>query len=304
MKERTAGGDLLAGSSYTNDDALAPALVASLEGGTHDLYVARAVEGVVAAAVGHLNELVLDSLAAKLGRVDEVRGTELPRPLLLSVVNIHHNNLAGLPRGGTLNNGETDATGAKDGYVIALLHIGRDGRGAVAGGDTAAEKAGSVHGGVGLNGDDGDVGDNGVLGEGRGSHEVQQVLALALEPGGAVGHDTLTLRRADLAAQVRLARLAELAFLAFGGTIRSAVSLPSGKKLGRASNGAIYYRATTVSPGLTFVTPSPTDSTIPAPSCPRTMGNAPSGSLPDSVYASAPLLSICSEFARDPQAEG
>lgn len=28
------------------------------------------------------------------------------------------------------------------------------------------------------------------------------------------------------------------------------------------------------------------DSTIPAPSCPRTMGNAPSGSLPESVYAS------------------
>jgi hypothetical protein len=34
------------------------------------------------------------------------------------------------------------------------------------------------------------------------------------------------------------------------------------------------------------VTPSPTDSTIPAPSCPRTMGKAPSGSFPESVYAS------------------
>jgi hypothetical protein len=34
------------------------------------------------------------------------------------------------------------------------------------------------------------------------------------------------------------------------------------------------------------VTPSPTDSTTPAPSWPRTMGNAPSGSLPERVYAS------------------
>lgn len=49
------------------------------------------------------------------------------------------------------------------------------------------------------------------------------------------------------------------------------------------------YNATTWSPGFTFVTLSPTDSTIPAPSWPRMTGNAPSGSLPDRVYASAGL---------------
>lgn len=47
-----------------------------------------------------------------------------------------------------------------------------------------------------------------------------------------------------------------------------------------------HYRATTWSPGFTLVTPSPTDSTIPAPSCPRMIGKAPSGSFPESVYAS------------------
>ena len=47
----------------------------------------------------------------------------------------------------------------------------------------------------------------------------------------------------------------------------------------------------TLSPGFTVVTPSPTDSTIPAPSCPSMIGNAPSGSLPDNVYASAKLMS-------------
>ena len=193
--------------------------MAGLEGGAHDLNVTRAVEGVVATAIGHLNELVLNGLAAELGGVDEVGGTELPRPLLLGRVDVHHDNLSRLPRSGTLNNGEADAAGAENSQVLALLHVGGDGGGAVAGGYTAAEKACPVHGGIGLDGDDGDIGDDSILGEGGRSHKVQQVLALALEPGGAVGHDTLTLRGADLAAQVCLARLAELAFLAFWGAV-------------------------------------------------------------------------------------
>jgi hypothetical protein len=44
---------------------------------------------------------------------------------------------------------------------------------------------------------------------------VEEVLALAPEARGAVGHDTLTLCSADLAAEVGLAGLAELALLAF-----------------------------------------------------------------------------------------
>jgi hypothetical protein len=43
---------------------------------------------------------------------------------------------------------------------------------------------------------------------------VEQVLALALEARGAVGHDALALGRANLAAEVRLAGFAELALLA------------------------------------------------------------------------------------------
>lgn len=44
---------------------------------------------------------------------------------------------------------------------------------------------------------------------------MQELLALASESGGAIGHDTLTLSGSDLATQVSLARLAELALLAF-----------------------------------------------------------------------------------------
>jgi hypothetical protein len=46
---------------------------------------------------------------------------------------------------------------------------------------------------------------------------VQDVLAAGLEAGGTVRHHTLTLRGTDLAAQVGLARLAELTLTAFGG---------------------------------------------------------------------------------------
>ena len=136
--------------------------------------------------------------------------------LFRSVVDINSNDHASLVLDGSLHNGETDAASAEDGEVGALLDLGGDDSGTVTCCDTAAEKAGSVGGDLGGNGDDGDVGDDGVLREGRGAHEVQQVAALAAEARGAVGHLTLALRRADLAAQVGLARLAELALLALG----------------------------------------------------------------------------------------
>lgn len=216
----TASRDLLTSGRDTNDDALTPALVASLERGAHDGHVAGAVEGVVAAAVGHLDELVDDGLAAlELGGVDEVGGAELLGPLLLGGVDVDDDDLAGLVLEGALDDGEADTAGAEDGHVGPGLHVGCDGRGAVARRDAAAEQARPVHGGVGLHGHHRDVRYDGVLGEGGRSHEVQEVLALALEPGAAIRHHTLTLRRPDLAAQIRLARLAELALLAFRGAI-------------------------------------------------------------------------------------
>ena len=48
----------------------------------------------------------------------------------------------------------------------------------------------------------------------------------------------------------------------------------------------MLYSGMTWSPGATLVTPSPTLSTIPAPSWPSTTGKRPSGSEPPSVYAS------------------
>ena len=213
-----AGGDFLAGRGDADDDGLAPALVAGLESGAHDVDVARAVEGVVTAAVCHFDELVLDALAAELCGVDEVCCAELLGPLLLGVVDVDDDDLAGLVLGCSLDDGQTNTAGTEDGDVGALLDSalasGDDG-GSVTGGDTAAEQAGTVHGRLWGDGDDRDVCYDGILRECRCAHEVEEVLALALEARGAVGHDTLALGCSDLSAQVGFSRLAELALLAF-----------------------------------------------------------------------------------------
>jgi hypothetical protein len=225
----TSGSDLLASSSDTNDDALAPALVAGLQGAAHDVHVAGAVESVVEAAVGHVHQPGLNSLAVLqvLGRVDEVGCSELGRPLLLRLVHVDDDDLAGFVLDRALDDTQADTASAEDGDGGALLDTtlaGGDHRGAVAGGDTAAEQTGTVHRGLLGDGDYGDVGDDGVLGESRAAHEVQEILALALEARGAVGHHTLALCGANGTAEVGLARLAELALLALSGAVEKILS--------------------------------------------------------------------------------
>lgn len=218
-KRLTSCRDFLSGGRDADDDALAPALMAGLERRPHDADVASAVKGVVAAAISHLNQLLLDALLAQLGRVDKVRGAKLLAPLLLGVVDIDDDDLGGPVSDAALHDAQADAAGAEDSHVGPLLYAavaGRDDGRAVARRDAAAEQAGAVHGRLVGDGDDANVRDDRVLREGRRAHEVQQVLALALEARGPVGHHALALRAADLPAQVRLARFAELAFPTFG----------------------------------------------------------------------------------------
>lgn len=221
----TSCGNLLAGSGDTNDDALTPTLVASLEGCPHDTDITSAVKSVVAATVREFDKLLLDRLALELSRVDEVSSTKLLGPLLLAGVHVDNNDLASLLDDCTLHHGETDTAGTEDGDSRALLDIGGDPGGTVTGGDTATQQTGSVHGSILLNGNNGDISHDSVLGEGRSSHEVEEVLALALESRGAIGHHTLTLGGSDLAAQVRLARLAELALLTFRRAVKKGIRL-------------------------------------------------------------------------------
>lgn len=197
--------------------------MAGLESSTHDVDVASAVEGVVETTIAQLNKLLHDGLALELGGVDEVGGTELAAPFLLGVVDIDNDNLLGLVLDGSLDDGETDAAGTENGDGAALLDVGSDTGGSVTGGDTAAEQAGTVHRSILLDGDDGDVGNDCVLGESGGTHEVEEILSTGAETAGAIGHQTLTLGSTDLTAEVGLARLAELALLALGGAIQNKV---------------------------------------------------------------------------------
>lgn len=193
--------------------------MASLESSTHNTHVSSAVEGVVAATVSHLNKVFLNGLARQLSGVDEVGSTELASPDLLAVVNINRNDLAGLILNSTLHNRETDTTSAEDGDIGSLLNLGGHNGGTVTSGDTAAQQARAVSGDLRGDSNDGDIGDNGVLGEGGSTHEVQQVLSAGLEAGSAIGHNTLTLCSPNLTTQVGLAGLAELALTALGGAI-------------------------------------------------------------------------------------
>jgi hypothetical protein len=221
----TSGSDLLASSSDTNNDALAPALVASLQGAAHDVHVASAVESVVETAIGHVHQPGLDCLAILqvLGRVDKVGSSELGRPLLLLLVHIDDDDLACFVLDSALDDTQANTASAEDGNSGALLNTAltsSDHRGAVAGSNTAAKQTGTVHWGLLSDGDNGDVSDDGVLGESRAAHEVQEILALALEARGTVGHHTLALCGADGGAEVSLARLAELALLALSGAVK------------------------------------------------------------------------------------
>lgn len=113
------------------------------------------------------------------------------------------------------------------------------------------------------------------MAKGARAHEMEEIFALAFEAGGAVRHDAFALCGSDFAAEVRLAGFAEFAFAAFGGAmvggrlellLNPFFFFPFVRGCTEEIEERAYYSATTLSPGLTDVTLSPTDSTIPAPS--------------------------------------
>lgn len=214
---RTASGNLLAGSSDTNNDGLSPSLMAGLECSAHDVNVTYAVRYVVAASISYLNKLLLNTLRAELSGVNKVSSTKLLRLLLLRVIYINNNNLTRLVFNSSLNDGQTNTASTKDGNIRSLLNTALScgyNSGTVTSCNTAAKQTGAVYRGLLYNSNNRDVSDDSVLGECRCAYKVEKILALALKAQGAVRHNTLALRCANLTAQVSLARLTELALLA------------------------------------------------------------------------------------------
>ena len=114
-----------------------------------------------------------------------------------------------------LNHVEADAAEAEDDGIRARLDLGRVDHGADAGRHAAADIADRVEGRVFPDLGKGDLGHDRVIGEGRGAHIVEDLLAAGGEPAGAVGHQTLALRDADFLAEIGLAGGAIFAFAAF-----------------------------------------------------------------------------------------
>src|SRR5690606_18578263 len=80
--------DLLTRARHADDDRLTPPLVTALERLPHELHAPDALESVVRAARGELDQ-VRDEIALDLLRVHEVRHPEALAPRLLRRVGVH-----------------------------------------------------------------------------------------------------------------------------------------------------------------------------------------------------------------------
>jgi len=193
--------------------------VTSFQSSSHDTDITRRIKGVVATAIRHLNELLRYALPFQFHGIDKVGGAKLLGPGLLVGVDINSNDLGTITALAPLDDTQTYTADPKDGHIAALLDATmsrRNRRRSPAGGNATAQQTHPIHLGVLVNRHHTNVGDNGILTEGAGAHKMQQLFALALEAAGAVGHDAFALGGADLATQVGLAALAELALAALG----------------------------------------------------------------------------------------
>ena len=107
--------------------------------GPHDMDVTDALERVVDAPPGHLDQHLLDRLVIVLG-VDAVGRAELTCQLELRRVGVDRDDAACLGLTRALDRGETDAAQTEHGNRVTRLHLGGVVDRADAGGDTAAEQ--------------------------------------------------------------------------------------------------------------------------------------------------------------------
>src|SRR5207342_2377210 len=209
-------GDFLAGLGDPDDDARAPAAMATLERGPHHLGVAGRIECVIGPAVGQFDDLGNDILARHALGIEEVRHAELPAPLLTRRVDVDADNPIGADHFGTLDDVEADPAEAEHDDVGARFDLGRLDHRADAGGDPAANVAAGLERRVLTDLGDRNLRQHGEVRKGRAAHIVKDGLALVAEAAGPVGHQALALGRADRGAEIGLAAEARLTLAAFG----------------------------------------------------------------------------------------
>ncbi len=209
------GRNFLTGTGDADDDAFAPTLVTAFQCLTHNGGVADALERIIGPATGQLDQMVDQIVAMVLG-IDEVGHAELAGQLLARRVQVDADDHIRTDQLGALQHVQPDTAQPEHDHVRSRLHLGRVDDGADARGHAAADVADLIEGGVFANLGERDFRHHGEVGKGRGAHVVEHVLAVQLEPRGAVGHHALALGRADRLAQVGFGVQAVFALPAFG----------------------------------------------------------------------------------------
>src|SRR6185437_15610732 len=193
--------DLLPRRRDTDDGGLAPALVAALQRGTHHVDVADALERIVDATVGEIDDHLLDRPVMILGIHEVARAHRLRhRPFV--GIDVDADDAAGLRHHRALHHRQTDRAQAEHGDGGTRPHLGHVEHRAHAGGDAATEQADLVQRRLRVDLRDRYFGQHGVFGKRAGAHVVPQHLALVRKPRSAIRHQALALGDADFLAQV------------------------------------------------------------------------------------------------------
>ena len=186
----------------------------------------------------------------------EVGGAELLGHLELRLEHVDGDDLLGAGDLGALDHVEADAAAADHGDRVALADAGGVERGADAGEHAAADEGGVAEVDVVVDLHERDLGDDGVVAERAAHGHLPQRLAVEGEAGGAVEHAAGGRHRALLAEEAL-----------------AAVAVVAGRRTWARTTARRGRRAASDD------TPSPTSSTMPAPSWPSTMGGG-SGMVP------------------------
>src|SRR5882672_4250098 len=209
-------GDLLTGAGDADDHRFAPAAMTAFQRLAHQLGVADTFEAVVGAAVGEFDQVRHQVLALERRRIDEVSHAELAAERLARRVEVDAHDHVGADHARALQDVEPDAAQAEHDDVGARFDLGGVEHRADAGGDAAADVADLVERRDGADFRQRNLGQHGVVREGRAAHIVVDLLALERKARRAVGHHALTLGRADRGAEIGLAGEAGFAGAAFG----------------------------------------------------------------------------------------
>ena len=133
-------------------------------------HVSSGIKSEIQPPIGDLDKVILDALASrKLGRIHEVRRTELPRPNFLLWICINSDDARGFHKGRSIDDAKANAATTEHSNGRALYPLLFDDSTPGSGYATSKE-TNFLQGGGGVYSNDRDIGNNCVLRERRGSH--------------------------------------------------------------------------------------------------------------------------------------